>query len=117
MFVGSFSVDSGYQLMKQAVEQLGDLLPTAFLVGSDTMAVGCLRALHELGIAVPNRVSMIGVNDMTIEYTYPSLSSLKVYTEIMGETAVDALLERMDGRNIGKRIYVATELILRGSVV
>jgi LacI family transcriptional regulator len=33
----------------------------------------------------------------------------------MGETAVDTLLERMEGRNIAKKIFIATKLVLRNS--
>lgn len=45
------------------------------------------------------------INDMTVsKYVFPSLSTVKVYTEVMGETAVDTLLERMNGRTIRKKI-------------
>lgn len=117
VFVGSFSVDDGYRLMKQAIEELGDDLPTAFFTASDVMAVGCIRALHEKGINIPEEVSMIGINDMSIaKYLYPSLSTIKVYTETMGESAVDALVERLGGREIAKKVIVSTKLIIRKSV-
>ncbi|GAA0438811.1 MAG: LacI family DNA-binding transcriptional regulator [Bacillota bacterium] len=117
MYVGSFSVDDGYQLMKQAIEELGDDLPTAFFTSSDVMAIGSLRALHEANLPVPDRVSVIGLNDMSVsKYVYPSLSTIKVYTEIMGETAVDTLVERLAGRKIAKKIFIATKLVIRKSV-
>lgn len=117
VFVGSFSVDDGYNLMKKAMEELEDDLPTAFFMSSDVMAIGSLRALHEANIAIPDRVSIIGINDMTVsKYMYPSLSTIRVYTEIMGETAVDTLLERLKGRKIAKKISISTSLIIRNSV-
>ncbi|MBM7600021.1 LacI family transcriptional regulator [Virgibacillus halotolerans] len=117
VYVGPFSVEDGYRLMAQAIEELGDNLPTAIFTSSDVMAIGSLRALHEADIAVPERVSVIGLNDMSIsKYVYPSLSTIKVYTEIMGETAVDTLLERLEGRKIAKKVFVATKLVIRKSV-
>jgi LacI family transcriptional regulator len=116
MYVGTFSADDGHALMKKAIQELGDQLPTAFFAANDSLAVGALRALLEEGISVPDRVNIIGVNDISIsKYVFPSLSTVKVYTEIMGETAVDTLLERMAGRKTAKKIFIATELIIRNS--
>lgn len=116
MYIGSFSVDDGHSLMKKAIEEHGGNLPTAFFAGNDSLAVGALRALLEEGISVPDRVSIIGVNDISIsKYVFPSLSTVKVYTELMGETAVDTLLERFEGRKTAKKILIATKLIIRNS--
>jgi LacI family transcriptional regulator len=116
MYVGSFSADDGHALMKKAMLEHGDQLPTAFFAGNDSIAVGALRALLEEGISVPERVNIIGVNDISIsKYVFPSLSTVKVYTEIMGETAVDTLLERIAGRKTAKKIFIATELVIRNS--
>lgn len=117
VYVGTFSVEDGYRLMQQAIEDLGEELPTAFFTSSDAIAIGSIRALHEAGILIPGRVSIIGINDVTVsKYIYPSLSTIKVYTEVMGETAVDTLLERLEGRKIAKKIFISTKLIIRQSV-
>ncbi|MEH7352377.1 LacI family DNA-binding transcriptional regulator [Neobacillus drentensis] len=116
MYSGTFSVDDGHSLMKKAIQEHGDNLPTAFFAGNDSIAVGALRALLEEGISVPERVNIIGVNDISIsKYVFPSLSTVKVYTELMGETAVDTLLERIEGRKTAKKIFIGTKLILRNS--
>ncbi|MEH6907685.1 LacI family DNA-binding transcriptional regulator [Neobacillus drentensis] len=116
MYVGAFSAEDGHALMKKAIHEHGDRLPTAFFAGNDSIAVGALRALLEEGIPVPDRVNIIGVNDISIsKYVFPALSTVKVYTETMGETAVDTLLERIAGRKTAKKIFIATELIIRNS--
>jgi LacI family transcriptional regulator len=70
----------------------------------------------EEGISVPGRVNIIGVNDISIsKYVFPSLSTVKVYTELMGETAVNTLVEKIEGRQIAKKINISTKLIIRDS--
>lgn len=116
MYIGKFKVNDGYVLMKQAIEEHGDHLPTAFFAGNDLIAIGALRALLEKNIDVPDRVNIIGINDISVsKYVFPPLTTLKVHTELMGETAVDTLLERISGRKIPKKIFIATELVKRQS--
>lgn len=117
-FTGCFSVDEGYKLMQQAIDDLGKNLPTAFVMSSDVLAIGGMRALHEADISIPERVSVIGINDISVsKYMYPALSSVRVYTEEMGEAAVDAIVERFAGRKIAKRVSISTTLMVRDSVI
>lgn len=116
IYIGSFSVESGYKLMMQAIEEQGDLLPTAIFAGNDLVAIGCLRALYEKNIPVPSRVNVIGINDISVsKHIFPSLTTLKVYTELMGETALDILMERVAGRTVAKKVFIGTSLIARNS--
>jgi LacI family transcriptional regulator len=116
MYVGEFSVTVGHSLMKKAIHEHGENLPTAFFAANDSLAIGALRALLEEGISVPGRVNIIGVNDISIsKYVFPSLSTVKVYTELMVETAVNTLVEKIEGRQIAKKINISTKLIIRDS--
>lgn len=118
IYIGNFSVDDGYSLMKKAIIEQKEKLPTAFFVANDTMAIGALRALAEHGIEVPNRVNIVGVNDISVsQYLNPPLSTVKVYTESMGETAVELLMERINGRTISKRVSLSTKLVIRSSSI
>jgi LacI family transcriptional regulator len=116
IYIGSFVASSGYELMKKAIEQSQEL-PSAFLIASDSMAIGALRALHESGLKVPEDVAIIGFNDIpTSKYTVPPLASVRVHKEFMGETAVHLLLERISKqRTIAKKVIIPTELIIRQS--
>ncbi|MGM0854976.1 MAG: substrate-binding domain-containing protein [Bacillota bacterium] len=59
--------------------------------------MGAFRALHEEELSVPDRVNIIGVNDISVaKYVYPPLSSVKVQTEVMGETAVVFMMKRLE---------------------
>ncbi|WP_102336416.1 LacI family DNA-binding transcriptional regulator [Salimicrobium jeotgali] len=116
-FKGAFAVDAGYEMMNQAVRTLQDDLPTAFFCANDSIAIGALRALRDNSISVPERVSLIGFNDSSVaKYISPSLSTVKVYTEMMGETAVSLLKERIfQQRPVAKKVTLGTELIIRES--
>ncbi|MFL2146665.1 LacI family DNA-binding transcriptional regulator [Desemzia sp. FAM 24101] len=117
VFTGSFNVASGQELMKKAIETLKDDLPDAFFISNDSMAIGCLRALQEVGISVPERVSLIGFNDISVaKYIYPTLSTVKVYTELIGETGFDLWLDKLTTeRTVAKKVTLSTDLILRES--
>lgn len=116
MLVGTYSADDGYRLMKNCIEQRGENLPEAFFAASDTLAIGALRALHEAHIQVPERVSLIGVNDISVsKYMYPPLTTVKVHTEWMGKIAVELLLEQLNTKRISKKVVLPSELIVRGT--
>ena len=101
--------------MKQAISD--DHLPRAFFVASDTMAIGAIRAIHEAGLKIPEDIAIVGFNDIpNAMYLVPPLTTVKVYTEFMGETAVVLALERIAGRERSKKCIIPTELILRDSL-
>lgn len=118
-FTGKFNVASGHQLMQQAIRELGNDLPSAFFAANDALAIGALRALQEAGISVPGKVEVIGFNDISVaKYVYPTLSTVKVYTELMGEVGFDLLMDRIESnRQAAKKITLSTDLILRGSTL
>jgi len=114
-----FSVDNGHYLMNQAVEQLGEELPTAFYVAADPIAVGCLQVLNEQQIEIPKRVSLISVNDTSIsKYVSPPLTTFHIDLEEICQNAIQLLLERvLQKRNIVKTVYIGAELITRKSTL
>jgi LacI family transcriptional regulator len=110
--IGKFNPRSGYKLMKKALESKD--IPEVFLIASDSMAIGALRAIHETGLNIPEDLAIVGFNDIpTAKYTFPPLTTVKVHTEYMGELAIELLVERLNGRNISKKVVVQTELVIR----
>lgn len=116
--VGEFSTESGYQLMEQLIQGLGNELPTAFFMASDALAVGALRSLQEHQIAIPDRVSIISFNDTSIaRYVFPALSTVTVYTEEMGKQAIQMLRQIFQGAqpSVPYMVKLATKLTIRDS--
>ena len=116
--VSQFSTESGYQMMEQLIQDLGEDLPTAFFMASDAIAVGALRSLQEHQIAVPDRVSLISFNDTSIaKYVFPALSTVTVYTEEMGKQAIQLLRQTFQGSqpSVPCMVKLATKLTIRDS--
>jgi LacI family transcriptional regulator len=115
VLLGDWGPTSGYSLTKQLIKN--GSLPSAIIVGSDPMALGVLRALHEADIKVPEQVSVVSFDDIeAAQFMNPSLSTVKVYGDEMGRTAVKLLLDRLRGRKIPLKVVLPTQLVIRDSV-
>lgn len=113
VLIGTFRAEDGYNMMKKRIASSAEL-PAAFFAASDTLAIGALRALNEAGVAVPEQVSLIGVNDISVsKYVYPPLSTVRVHTEFMGKTAVQLLVEQLKEARIAKKVVVPSDIVLR----
>ena len=112
-----FSVDTGYSLMKRAIQQLGDQLPTAFFVAADPIAVGCLQALNEHGIAIPNTVSIVSINNISVaKYVSPPLTTFHIDMREICKNGIQLLLEQvLEKRKLVKTLYIGSELVVRKS--
>lgn len=92
----SFGFTSGYQAMKQLIEQ-NDNLPQGLIVESDDLAIGVLRCLHDHNIKVPEDIQIIGFDDINIaRVATPSLTTIKQDTVLMAETAAFHLIKMIE---------------------
>lgn len=113
--MGRYHARYGHSLFKEMHEE-GNL-PTALFVANDSMAAGSYRAAYELGMSIPDDISIIGFNDLpTAKYMVPPLTTVRLYMEFMGEYAVHVLEERINGRDICLKVIAPTKLYIRDSV-
>ncbi|MEM8730698.1 MAG: LacI family DNA-binding transcriptional regulator [Pseudomonadota bacterium] len=67
--------------------------PSAVLCFSDVIAHGAMSRLQILGISVPDQMSVIGMEDLPgSKFTHPTLTSVRLSVEEMGEQAAEAVL-------------------------
>ncbi len=67
---------------------------TAVFCMSDTIAIGVIRALYELGLRVPDDLSVLGIDGIPSgAYSIPSLTTLVQPVEELAEQALDMILE------------------------
>jgi DNA-binding LacI/PurR family transcriptional regulator len=65
---------------------------------NDTLALGALRVLQEAGLHVPEDVAVIGYDDIDeTQYSMPALSTIDPGRDEIAQTAVDLLIERIEG--------------------
>jgi LacI family transcriptional regulator len=113
---GDFTDISGYQAMRVLLDR-PDGRPDAVFVGSDTMAVGALRAIYEAGLTVPDDVAVMGFDGLTSHSrNYPFLSTLAQSIPALGRSAIEMLLRRIaDPDGPAEHLYLQTTLMPRGS--
>lgn len=113
---GAYKMRYGYELLKEMYRE-GNL-PTALFVGNDSMASGTYKAVYEIGLRIPEDISIIGFNDIpSARYMIPPLTTVHLYTKFMGDYAVELLEERVvKGRSVCLHMAVPAKLRIRDSV-
>nr|WP_127125681.1 LacI family DNA-binding transcriptional regulator [Georgenia sp. SYP-B2076] len=87
---GDWSAESGYTI---GLELLRQPDVTAVYVANDQMALGCLKAAHELGIEVPEQLSIVGFDDIPEARFYvPALTTVRLDFAQVGRRCVSRLL-------------------------
>lgn len=91
--------------------------PTAIFAGADVAATGVFRAAAELGLRIPDDLSLAGYNNTSVAALAPvSLTSVDQAGAMMGETAARLLLERIEKRRDRAVVIASTpHLVPRGS--
>lgn len=93
--------------------------PDAFFTVNDHAATGVVKSLHELGIAIPEKVSVIGFSNEDIsEVTHPALSTVDQHGYQIGQTSIQLLLDRLMSQGLNLPFIhhvIKTELVLRDS--
>lgn len=117
---GYFSFDSGHA-SGRALLQVVDR-PSAIFAANDDMAAGCIAAAHELGLAVPEDVSIAGFNDTPVALiTWPTLSTVHQPIMEMAAGAANVLFANIAAKKQQKRPTNSTSrqfdyrIIVRGS--
>ena len=116
LIIGPATIDGGLAAMRRAWED--GLRPTAILAMSDVMAIGAMRAIRELGLRVPDDISVVGFDDIDLApHVDPPLTTVHQPIRRKGEEAVRLLLTVVERRDHAKPEHrrLETRLIVRGS--
>lgn len=93
--------------------------PDAFFTASDRLAVGCLAALRQRHLAIPDDVSLIGFTNLTVaDMLSPSLSTVMQPAKKIGQEAVSRLLDLIERKHRAappSTLTIPTVMVLRES--
>ena len=97
---GDYDQPTGYHAIMKWHTEIG--LPTAVFAFDDHIAIGVINAAKDLGLKVPQDLSVCGYDDSLLANHYsPQITSVRQPSEEMAENAVNQLLALIDHRNIG----------------
>lgn len=117
---GDYSWSSGYKAAKVLMALSNP--PTAVFAVNDLMAIGCMKALREMGFSVPGDVSVLGYDNIDMsKLCTPTLTTVNQPKYDLGTKSVDMLLRRLEeggsGADFkGECLTLPTYVVLRESV-
>ena len=83
---------------------------------NDVIAIGALQACTELGLHIPERIALIGFDDIPFAaFVTPALTTLRVPIYAIGTRAAQMLFERLEGKMAQQEIILTPELVVRAS--
>ncbi len=91
---------------------------TAVMCFGDNFALGAYRALFQLGLSVPNDISVIGFDDNEIgEFSAPELSTVHLPKERMAHCCLEILESHLiHKKEVSSLFYLSPHLVRRSSV-
>lgn len=113
---GNFHHESGYRAGLELLRSPNR--PTAVFAGNDLQALGLYEAARELGLRVPEDLSVVGFDDLPVaRWVGPPLTTVRQPLTEMAEAAARLVLElgREQGASAATRVELATSLVVRSS--
>lgn len=112
---GNWLPSSGYEAT-QKLMKLNDP-PTAIFCQNDRMAVGCYEALKELGLSIPEDVSVIGYDDDELaRHLSPPLTSMNMPDRALGRWVIEHLFHGPANQSMHPLTKLECELVERESI-
>ncbi len=104
-----YSYQDGYNATQQLLASRRQF--TALFAVADVMAVGAIRALRDNGLRVPEDVSVMGFDGLSLgSYLVPQLATIGQNTKVMAKRSVEILLDHIE--NGGKACHETVPFIL-----
>lgn len=105
--------EGGYEIAEELLKQKD---ATAVFCGSDIVAIGLMRRAQELGVSIPEDLSVVGFDDLkACTYVYPALTTIAQDIPQKGQVAAKALLESMDKEEPDPIKPIQPTLVIRNS--
>ena len=95
--IAKYSFEGGASAAKRLIAKNPDI--TAVFTMSDAMAIGAFRAFWDLGYKVPDDISVIGFDGLTIsDYFCPRLTTIRQIEEELAGEGLNVLLDSIENK-------------------
>lgn len=112
---GEFNFETGMAGLTQLIEQITDL--TAIFAENDEIGIGVLSRAYQLGIKVPDELSVIGIDNTKLcEMVTPPLTSVSLSHSEMAEKAASLIFEMIESNKEATSCMVPHRIVERQSV-
>ena len=96
--LGTFTFEFGREAARELLSAAPDDRPTAILAGSDILAIAALQAVYEIGLRVPDDISIVGYDRIAMsQLMSPPLTTVAQPIYQMAQLAANLLVERATG--------------------
>lgn len=113
---GDFGEEKAYNLVYNLYSKAGQPKPTAIFAANDIMAIGAMNALKALNIKIPQEVSVIGFDDISIsKYLTPALSTMRCDFPQMASVCVSTLIDMIEETPVDLHIELPVSFIHRAT--
>ena len=114
---GEFTLESGYENARTLMELAPDT--DALFCVTDTIAIGAMKYLREIGKRIPEDVSIAGIGDTRMsEMMNPPLTTAHYYYQTSGREGAKILLEKLKNPDLpDKKMMLGYEIVQRGSIL
>jgi len=111
----AFTEEMGYMAMNELLNLSQP--PTAVYAIDDSLAAGAMKAIAEKGLRIPDDTAIVGCGNLLSAYsTEPSLTTLDIHLEKLGELALEMLLKMIEKKKVEEtRVMLKPTLIIRQS--
>ncbi|MEM1100246.1 MAG: LacI family DNA-binding transcriptional regulator [Pseudomonadota bacterium] len=107
-----YGIENGETAFRQVMAMAPET--TVVMCVNDVLAIGALRAAREMGLKVPEDVSITGFDDIEIAMlAEPSLTTVHVPHREMGRRAAGMLIQMLRSGEAGQRMELSTDIRLR----
>lgn len=115
VYAGNFSSVSGFESGQKILAE--SPRPTAVFCFNDEMAVGALQVFSAAGVTVPQKISLMGFDDVAISTVVaPPLTTVRVSTKDLAGLAVQSITHKLSGTQINESSHTITpQLVVRAS--
>ena len=111
MVTGKFTMDSGYEMTGRLLEKDSEI--DSIFCATDSIAIGAVLRLREMGIRVPEDVSVAGIGDSEISRVcVPKLTTVHYFYKTSGEEAAQLLVNMLNsGDQIRREVKMGYQIV------